>query len=132
VAPGADRKKQDVVAGFLVLTIMGNLCSAYKMWLNGVPIGMLPQYYREYKADLDHLREEPRKPGRRPRNTNPVVATRMMKTNAAAAYLGVSAWKLRNLVQSGEISFIPGDSTSPWLFDKQELDHWIETRKQKL
>lgn len=109
---------------------MGNFGSPYKTWLSGVPVGMLPQYYREYKADLDRLREEPRKPGRRPRGN--LSAARMMKTNAAAAYLAISAWKLRNLVQSGEISFIPGDGTSPWLFDRQELDRWIETRKQKL
>jgi excisionase family DNA binding protein len=55
-----------------------------------------------------------------------------LKTNEAAAYLGVSPWKLRNLVQAGEISYIAGDGTSPWLFDKQELDHWVETRKQRL
>jgi excisionase family DNA binding protein len=56
----------------------------------------------------------------------------MLKTNDAAAYLGISPWKLRNLVQSGEIGYIPSDSTSPWLFDKQDLDRWIETRKQRL
>jgi Helix-turn-helix domain len=46
--------------------------------------------------------------------------------------LGISAWKLRNLVQAGEIGCIPGDGTSPWLFDLQDLDSWIERRKQTL
>jgi len=117
---------------FLVFNGMGNLGGVHKTWLNSVPVGMLPQTYREYKADLDRLHEEPRRPGRCLSSKRSATPSRMMKTNAAAAYLGISSWKLRNLVQSGEISFIPGDGTSPWLFDRQELDHWIETRKQKL
>jgi excisionase family DNA binding protein len=59
-------------------------------------------------------------------------APRLLKTQQAARYLGISAWKLRNLVQSGEIAYIPGDGTTPWLFDKQDLDSWIERRKQTL
>jgi hypothetical protein len=46
--------------------------------------------------------------------------------------LGISAWKLRNLVQAGEIGCILGDGTSPWLFDRQDLDGWIERRKRTL
>ena len=60
------------------------------------------------------------------------IAPRLLKTRQAACYLAVSAWKLRNLVQSGEIPCILGDGTSPWLFDKQDLDSWIERRKQTL
>ena len=39
-------------------------------------------------------------------NRKASVAPRGLKTNEAAAYLGVSPWKLRNLVQAGEISYI--------------------------
>ena len=60
------------------------------------------------------------------------VTPRILKTKQAALYLGVSAWKLRNLVQAGEIPYIPGEGTSPWLFDKQDLDNWIERRKLTL
>ena len=60
------------------------------------------------------------------------ITPRVMKTRQAARYLGVSAWKLRNLVQSGEIPCILGDGTSPWLFDKLDLDAWIQRRKQTL
>ncbi len=84
-------------------------------------------------ADLEFLREQ--EDNHRPcskSNRNEGVEPRVLKTNDAAAYLGISAWKLRNLVQSGEISYVAGDGTSPWLFDKPDLDHWIETRKQKL
>lgn len=57
---------------------------------------------------------------------------RLLKTKQAAAYLAVSPWKLRNLVQAGEIACILGDGTTPWLFDRQDLDSWIERRKQTL
>lgn len=60
------------------------------------------------------------------------VTPRTLKTKQAARYLGVSAWKLRNLVQAGEIPYIPGEGTSPWLFDRKDLDNWIERRKVTL
>jgi excisionase family DNA binding protein len=61
-----------------------------------------------------------------------VITPRVLKTRQAARYLAISTWKLRNLVQSGEIPCILGDGTSPWLFDRWDLDHWIERRKQTL
>jgi excisionase family DNA binding protein len=102
-------------------------------WERSVPDGMFLSTYRAYLADLDFLTEqqENRKLSRKNHRTQ-TVAPRVLKTNDAAAYLGISPWKLRNLVQSSEISYIAGEGTSPWLFDKQELDHWIESRKQKL
>ena len=60
------------------------------------------------------------------------ISPRLLKTKQAAEYLSVSAWKLRNLVQAGEIPCILGDGTSPWLFDRQDLDNWIEERKRTL
>jgi excisionase family DNA binding protein len=59
-------------------------------------------------------------------------APRLLKTQQAARYLGISPWKLRNLVQASEIAYIPGDGTSPWLFDMNDLNGWIEQRKQTL
>jgi excisionase family DNA binding protein len=107
--------------------------SLYETWQRGIPDGMLIGTYRAYLVDLEFLREqqENREPLRRS-NRKASVAPRALKTNDAAAYLGISPWKLRRLVQSGEISYISGEGTSPWLFDKQELDRWIESRKQKL
>jgi excisionase family DNA binding protein len=64
--------------------------------------------------------------------TESTITPRVLKTKDAALYLSISAWKLRNLVQSGEIPCILGDGTSPWLFDIQDLDNWIERRKQTL
>jgi excisionase family DNA binding protein len=98
-----------------------------------VPEGMFTSFYRAYLADLEFLTQE--QEDRRPRpksNKSHGVEPRVLKTNDASMYLGISPWKLRNLVQSGQISYIAGDGTSPWLFDKQDLDRWVETRKQKL
>ena len=105
----------------------------HESWKRSVPEGIFLSTYRDYLADLDFITE--RQENRKPREENHRKQTampRLLKTNDAAAYLGLSAWKLRNLVQTGEISYIAGDGTSPWLFDKQELDQWIENRKQRL
>jgi excisionase family DNA binding protein len=105
----------------------------HEKWKRIIPDGMFISTYRAYKADLEFLSEQEDSQRPRPKsNQSAGVEPRVLKTNDAAAYLGISAWKLRNLVQSGEISYIAGDGTSPWLFDKQELDQWIETRKQRL
>ena len=61
-----------------------------------------------------------------------VITPRIVKTKQAAHYLGVSTWKLRNLVQAGELACIIGDGTSPWLFDMRDLDDWIERQKRTL
>jgi hypothetical protein len=61
-----------------------------------------------------------------------VITPRLMKTKDAARYLAVSPWKLRSLVQAGEIACILGDATSPWLFDNHDLDDWIERQKRTL
>ena len=105
----------------------------YENGLQSIPDGMFISTYRTYLENLDFLTEQREDQKRRAKSDRKqAVAPRVLKTNDAAAYLGVSAWKLRNLVQSGEVSYIPGDGTSPWLFDKLELDRWVETRKVKL
>jgi hypothetical protein len=60
------------------------------------------------------------------------IAPRVLKTKHAARYLAMSTWKLRNLVQVGEIPCIVGSGTSPWLFDLRDLDNWIEQQKRTL
>jgi len=61
-----------------------------------------------------------------------VITPRLMKTKESARYLAVGAWKLRNLVQAGEIACIISDGTSPWLFDIHDLNDWIERQKRTL
>jgi excisionase family DNA binding protein len=61
-----------------------------------------------------------------------IISPRVLKTKDAARYLAVSAWKLRHIVQSGEIACIISEGTSPWLFDLRDLNHWIERNKRTL
>lgn len=66
-------------------------------------------------------------------NTNDTIAPRLVKIKQAAAYLAISPWKLRNLVQQGKISYIEdGGGTSPWRFDIRDLDEYIERNRQRL
>jgi hypothetical protein len=44
-------------------------------------------------------------------------------------YLGVSAWKLRQLGQTGELTYIADGDGSPWRFDLCDLDDYIERLK---
>ena len=102
-----------------------------------VPEGMFPDTYRALKLDLARLarrsdasRNRKRICGARQAPT--MHERRNLKTQQAAEYLGISQWKLRNLVQSGQIPCIFGDGTSPWLFDKRDLDSWIDRTKKTL
>jgi hypothetical protein len=61
-----------------------------------------------------------------------IITPRLLKTRDAARYLGISAWKLRNIVQAGALACIIGDGTSPWLFDIDDLNDWIERNKRTL
>jgi helix-turn-helix protein len=55
---------------------------------------------------------------------------RCLNAEEAAAYIGRSKWKLRNLTQAGKIPYIPGDGpTAPWLWDINDLDKYIEESK---
>ncbi len=61
------------------------------------------------------------------------IAPRLVKIKQAAAYLAISPWKLRNLVQQGKIPYIEdGGGTSPWRFDVRDLDDYIEQSRQRL
>jgi excisionase family DNA binding protein len=56
------------------------------------------------------------------------VEPRTLRTKEAAEYAGVSEWKLRQLVHSGEITFIPGKY---WRFETAELDRWIAAGRER-
>jgi hypothetical protein len=104
---------------------------------DAVPLGMFPDTYRLYKLDVARLLRQLHPSENRKRNSagrkhSSPNEQRLIKTQAAADYLGTSPWKLRNLVQAGEIPCILGDGTTPWLFDKRDLDSWIDRRKQTL
>jgi len=55
------------------------------------------------------------------------MENKVLKTKAAATYLAVSPWKLRNLVHDGKIAYISdGDSTSALRFHIKHLDEYLE------
>lgn len=56
------------------------------------------------------------------------VQSRFLATRAAAEYLGVSVWTLRNHVHEGRLSYIPGGK---WRFDREELDRFAAMAKEK-
>jgi excisionase family DNA binding protein len=57
-------------------------------------------------------------------------AKRLVRTREAAAYLSLSAWKLRSLVAEGELPVVQADDSSPFLFDVRDLDSWAERHKR--
>ena len=55
------------------------------------------------------------------------MENRVLKTKAAAAYLAISPWKLRNLVHEGKMAYISdGDNTSALRFQVKHLDEYLE------
>lgn len=57
-------------------------------------------------------------------------SSRLLRTRPAAAYLGISEWKLRRLIQEGQIPVVQYGDCTPWLIDLRDLDQWIAERKQ--
>ena len=47
-----------------------------------------------------------------------------------AVYLGMSEWTIRQMAHAGELRFIQRESGGPMLFDRNDLDAWIEDAKQ--
>jgi len=55
-----------------------------------------------------------------------IVQPRVLRTKAAAAYIGVSPWKLREICQQGKLDYFQhGQDTSPWLFSFSDLDAYL-------
>ncbi len=54
--------------------------------------------------------------------------TRFLATKAAAEYLGVSVWTLRNHVHEGRLPYLPGGK---WRFDRKDLDRFVVDSKEK-
>ena len=59
------------------------------------------------------------------------IVPRLLRTSDAARYLNISPWKLRRLVHDAELPVIgrkEGEGAN-WLFDRLDLDLWIEQQK---
>jgi excisionase family DNA binding protein len=60
----------------------------------------------------------------------PDPGRRLLKVKQAAAYLSISPWTLRKLVQDQQLRIVKLDARGPWLLDIRELDQFIEIRKE--
>ena len=60
------------------------------------------------------------------------VTRRLLRLKAAAEYVSLSAWKLRDVVQRGDIPLVQYGENAPWLLDVGDLDRWIEQHKVNL
>jgi len=57
------------------------------------------------------------------------VTPRLLRLKAAAEYMSRSTWKLRHMIQRGEIPVVQDGDNAPWLVDIGDLDRWIELHK---
>ena len=57
---------------------------------------------------------------------------RLLRLKEAARYISLSPWKLRRLVQSGDLPIVTYHPNAPWLIDIRDLDAWVERSKQTL
>ena len=55
---------------------------------------------------------------------------RLLRLRDAAKYLSLSPWKLRHIVQSGQLAIVKYRENAPWLLDVRDLDGWVERHKQ--
>jgi excisionase family DNA binding protein len=64
--------------------------------------------------------------------TPATLQRRLLRTKDAAEYLCMSEWKLRRVIQAGELSVVRYGEGTPFLLDVRDLDRYIEEHKQKL
>ncbi len=57
---------------------------------------------------------------------------RLIRTKEAAAYLSMSDWKLRRLIQEGVFPVVQDREGGPFLLDLRDLDGYIENRKRSI
>lgn len=55
---------------------------------------------------------------------------RLLRVKEAAQILNISAWKLRRLIQQGEIRYVKYEASGPWWIDVHDIDKFIEKHKQ--
>ena len=64
---------------------------------------------------------------------SPISTTRnkrLLRTKEAAAYLSLSPWKVRRLIQDGRLPVVHDGDGAPFLLDVRDLDGYIERNKK--
>lgn len=57
---------------------------------------------------------------------------RLIRTKEAAAYLSMSDWKLRRLIQDGVFPVVQDHEGGPFLLDLRDLDGYVENHKHSV
>jgi excisionase family DNA binding protein len=65
-----------------------------------------------------------------PANNKPSMAKRLLRIREAAEYLSLSPWKLRRLVQDGQLPLVQACEGGAWRVDVRDLDAFIERNKR--
>jgi excisionase family DNA binding protein len=59
------------------------------------------------------------------------LTRRLLKVKDAATYLALSPWKVRKLIEEGELPYLQDSAGGPFLIDVRDLDGYIERNKKK-
>jgi len=62
--------------------------------------------------------------------TTATLQRRLIRTKEAAAYLSMSDWKLRRLIQEGSFPVVQDHEGGPFLLDVRDLDGYVENHKR--
>lgn len=57
---------------------------------------------------------------------------RLLRVKEAALYISMSPWRLRKLIQDGELPIVKYGENAPWLLDVQDLEDWVQRHKQTI
>ncbi len=63
-------------------------------------------------------------------STEQNLGRRLHRVEEAGGYISVSASKMRQLGRTGEIPYVQERDGALMLFDKADLDRWIESHKK--
>jgi excisionase family DNA binding protein len=64
--------------------------------------------------------------------TTATLHRRLIRTKEAAAYLSMSDWNLRRLIQEGTFPVVQDHEGGPFLLDIRDLDSYVENHKRSI
>jgi excisionase family DNA binding protein len=64
--------------------------------------------------------------------TTATLQRRLIRTKEAAAYLSMSDWKLRRLIQEGTFPVVQDHEGGPFLLDIRDLDGYVDNNKHAI
>jgi excisionase family DNA binding protein len=57
---------------------------------------------------------------------------RLLRLKEAGHYVSLSPWKLRKMVQDGQLPVVKYGDNAPWLLDVRDLDAWVDRNKETI